>query len=215
MALAGQLGGALTGYDGHTFHGETFREEYGIPDLHPSTGDKMLTRHLAQHVPGENRALQADRNLRMPAYQGNAQLMTGLAHLRKNVLHQGSGGPGLWQQQRGQEPARRTPHDRNVVGVHRDGIVPNGIGRKRDGIGFRNEEAVAHVNHGGVLAHTRPNEHTRIRGHVLRQESSEEGSRKLAGGRGDGLIRPGSGDRRTAAGPQRLLTPDLRRAPAV
>jgi hypothetical protein len=168
MALAGQAGGALTGYDGHTFHGETFGEEYGIPNLDPSTGDETLTRYLAQHVSGENRAFQADRNLCMPAYQGNTQPVTGLAHLRKNVLYQGSGGPGLWQQQGGQEPARRAPHDGDVVGVHRDGIVPNGIGRKRDGIGFRNEETVTHVNHGGVLAYTRPNEHTWIGGHVLR-----------------------------------------------
>src|SRR5215510_13471802 len=181
MTLAGQVSSVLTGYNGYAFHGETFGEEYGIPNLDTSTGDKMLTRNLAQHVPGENRALQADRNLCMPTHQGNTQLVTGLAHLRKNVLYQSSGGPGLWQQQCGQEPTRRTPHGRDVVGVHRDGIVPNGISRKRDGIGFRNEEAVTHVNHGGVLAYTRPNEHTRICGHVLCQESSEEGRRKLAG----------------------------------
>src|SRR5262245_32085370 len=104
MALAGQLGGALTGHDGHTFYRETFSEEYGIPDLYPSTGDETLTRHLTQHVPRENRALQADRNLCMSAYQGDAQLVTGLAHLRKNVLHHDGSGPGLWEQQGGQEP---------------------------------------------------------------------------------------------------------------
>ena len=42
MTLAGQLGGALTGYDGYTFHGETFGEEYGIPDLDTSTGNETL-----------------------------------------------------------------------------------------------------------------------------------------------------------------------------
>jgi hypothetical protein len=96
MAQSGQLRGALTGYDGYTLYGETFGEEYGVPDLDTSTGNESLTRHLAQHVPRNNWALQADRNLGMPAHQGNTQGSTGLAYLRKNVLHQGSSGPGLW-----------------------------------------------------------------------------------------------------------------------
>jgi hypothetical protein len=57
--------------------------------------------------------------------------------------------------------------------------VPEGIGGKGNGVRLGDKEAVTYVNDGGVLAHTRPNEHTRIRRHVLCQKGSQEGSREL------------------------------------
>src|SRR5262245_26304196 len=116
----------------------------------------------------------------MPAHQGNAQFPTSLPELGKNLSHEGLCGTHLGQQQGGEEPAWCTPHDGNIVGIHRHRIVPDGISGKSNGVRFGDEQPVTHINDSGIFADTWTNKHAWISEDFLPQQLGKKCHGKLA-----------------------------------
>ena len=89
----------------------------------------------------------------MTTNKGDVQLLAGRDDLLEDGLRLFGYG-AFWQQYRSQEPPGGRPHAGHVVGVDLDGVPPDEVGGKGDGIGLGHQHLFTHLDDRGVLPYT-------------------------------------------------------------
>ena len=168
--------------DGGALQGHALGEDDGVSDPSAARRHQLVPRDLAQHGPHRDGPIEPVRHLGVAADQGDLQLVARRAELREELRHRGLVGASFGQEQGGQEPPRPGPAHRDVVRVHLQDVPPELAGGKGDGIAGRHQVAVAHVDHGRILAEARPHDDTRIFGTTSLEQAPEERGAKLSHG---------------------------------
>ena len=101
---------------------------------------------FSQHLPDYNRAFKSKSNLGMAAAEGYFQILAGPRNLVEDRFHLWPVRLSLGEKQRGQKPAGRSAHDRDVVGIDLHRIPADIFGREGDGVGFGDQIPVAEGN---------------------------------------------------------------------
>jgi hypothetical protein len=116
----------------------------------------------------------------MAAYKGNAKGFAGLCDLSEDGLDKRRRGRPLWQQQGGEKPFRLTTAGGDIVGIHDDSIVANGICSKGDRIRLGDQIAVAHLDDGRIFPHGWSDDDTRVRTGIGREQALQQFGREFS-----------------------------------
>ena len=139
-----------------------------------STSPSMVPTTMGRSSPGVTSVWPPTRATRCDSARG--------AELREERGDLRLGGTPLGKETRGQEPARNRAAHGEVVGVDHQGVPAQVLRHERDRIRRGDQVAVAHVEHGRVLADPGPDDDPRIRHRVPGQELTEQGRTELAEG---------------------------------
>ena len=115
----------------------------------------------------------------MSPYQRNAQLRARIADLPEYPLYFRLRRP-LGNQQRSHQPSRRSPHRSDVIGVDLHQVPTDEIGRKGDGVGLGDEEAIPKIDERGILSGPRSDEDPRVAHLDAAEEAAKEFERQLS-----------------------------------
>ena len=99
----------------------------------------------------------------------------------KNALYQTSVGVALRQQQDRQEPARARSHGGHIVGIDVDRVPAQVFGGKGDGIAFRHQVAVPHIDDRRIFAEARPHQQAGITSRDAGEQPVEHIRRQFSG----------------------------------
>ena len=172
----------LAGHDGRALQRHALGQEHGIADLGAARGHELVLVHLTQHRADHDGARQAPRHLGMTAHQRNPYRRARLGQLGEELLHLGFLTPAFGQEHGSHEPPRSGATHGQVVGIDVQCVPAHLVGGEGNGIGGGDEVTIAHVQHGGILAHLRPDHHAWISRDVLAEEALEELGGQLAHG---------------------------------
>src|SRR5437867_3212642 len=173
-AAARRLGAVLARQDGGTLERHALGEQERIALSSAGRRHEPVLVHLAQHAPHHDGPRQPRRHLGMAADERHLQLDAGLAQLGEEALGARLTGPALGQEQRGEEPQRPRAAHREVIGLDAERLPAHLVGGEGDRIRRGDEVAVAHVEHGRVLAHARSDDDARTGGCELAEQPLEE-----------------------------------------
>jgi len=181
-AAAERLVPALARDDRRALERHALRQKHGVADQRAARRHEPVLVDLAQHRADDDGARQPGRDFRVPAHERDADNRARLRHLGEELFHLRLVAPALGQEHRRHEPARLGAAHGEVVGVDVQRVPAHLVGGKGDGIGRGDEIAVAHVEHGGILAHLRSHDHARVGRHVFGEQSLEQLGGELAHG---------------------------------
>ena len=162
--------------------GHRFDKQHRITRLRAAFGDQTFTRHLTQHGPADERAVQPDGDFGVPSGKADAERGARAVDLAEDGLgHRGSR-LSRGQQHRRQKPARDGAHDGHVVCIDVDRVPPDLARGKRDRVRLSHQVMVTEVKDGGILACARPDDDARVIRRKTGQQLIQERERELAGG---------------------------------
>jgi len=147
-------------------------------------GHETIRGNLPQHVPYDHWPVEPIGDLGMTPGQRHVQVGTGFGHLGENSIHQGCVGLAFRQQQRGQEPARRSSAAGHIVGIDVHRVPADFVGGEGDGIGLGDQVAVSHVNYRRIFAQSGADDETPIGTGIRRQQPGQMVGRQLTNGDG-------------------------------
>ena len=142
----------LASEHGRALYRDASRQHHVVSGARVACPHELLLRHLAQHCATDDRTADTERDLGVPAYRDNRELLASGPDLLEDLFCQRF--RRTFREQNGRhEPGWCRSQTGDVVRVDVDGVTPDLIRGKRDGIGRRDEDAaVAEVDRGGIAA---------------------------------------------------------------
>jgi hypothetical protein len=116
-----------------------------------------------EHLPDQNRSVQALSDFGVPASERNSQFFTGGPYITHDPLGQFACRAILWKKHDNEKPERACTQDSDVVCINVNYVATDVIRGEGDWIGRNNDITISGVDNSRVLANLGTNEETRIK----------------------------------------------------